>query len=244
MHPTATVLCTSGLAAEAKIAREAGFRVILGAGDRNRTEALIETAAPRADCLVSFGIAGALAPHLRSGDVIVSGEVIAEDRHWQGEGRFRRRLANLARVIGAVEGPVFGACTIRSTRTAKAHAWRETGALVVDLESAIVARIAASVGIPFIVLRAVADPAQRDLPPAALIPLAANGVPDVIRVVAEILARPSQLAGLLGLARETRRGLDALVGPARALGEFLGSAEARHSLFDMPGEHVLSRALT
>ena len=70
MHPTATVLCTSGLAAEAKIAREAGFRVILGAGDRDRTEALIETAAPRADCLVSFGVAGALAPHLRSGDVI------------------------------------------------------------------------------------------------------------------------------------------------------------------------------
>src|SRR5579863_8898476 len=138
IQPAATVLCTSGLAAEAKIARRAGFSVVLGAGDRDRTEALIETAAPCADCLVSFGVAGALAPHLRSGDVIVSGEVIAEDRQWQGEGLLRRRLGDLARSIGALEGPVFGAREIRATRESKARAWRDTGALVVDLESAIV----------------------------------------------------------------------------------------------------------
>lgn len=237
------MLCTSGLAAEARIARRAGFSVVLGAGDRDRTEALIETAAPRADCLVSFGVAGALDPHLRSGDVIVSGEVIAEDRQWQGEGLLRRRLGDLARSIGAIEGPVFGAREIRATRQAKARAWRDTGALVVDLESAIVGRIAAAVGIPFIVLRAVADPAQRDLPPAALIPLATNGMPDIGRVIAEIVARPWQIAGLAGLARETRRGLDALVGPARALGDFLGSAEARHGLFDVLREDELGRAL-
>ena len=243
MQLPATVLCTSGLAAEAKIARRAGFSVVLGAGDRDRTEALIETAAPGANCLVSFGVAGALAPHLKSGDVIISSEVIAEDRLWQGEAPFRRRLIDLARTIGAIEGPVFGAREVRATREQKAHAWRNTQALVVDLESAIVGRIAAAVGIPFIVLRAVADPAQRDLPPAALIPLAANGVPDVARVLAEVVARPWQIAGLAGLARETRRGLDALVGPARALGEFLGSPEARHRLFDMTREDVLGRAL-
>ena len=243
MHPAATVLCTSGLAAEARIARRAGFSVVLGAGDRERTESLIETAAPRANCLISFGVAGALSPQLRSGDVIVSAEVVGEGEEWRGEGGFQRRLIDRARAMGAIEGPVFGASQIHATRDSKAQAWRRTGALAVDLESAIVGRIAAAVGIPFIVLRAVADPATRELPPAALIPLAANGMPDLARVLAEIAARPWQIGGLIGLARETRRGLDALVAPARALGDFLAGVQARHGVFDVPREHVLGRPL-
>jgi adenosylhomocysteine nucleosidase len=243
MHPAATVLCTSGLAAEARIARRAGFSVVLGAGDRDRTESLVETAAPRANCLISFGVAGALAPHLRSGDVIVSGEVIGEDRLRRSESGVHRRLIDLACAIGAIEGPVFGASEIHATREAKAQAWRRTGALVVDLESAIVGRVAAAVGIPFIVLRAVADPASRDLPPAALIPLTANGMPDLARVMADVIARPWQIGGLVGLARETRRGLAALVAPVRALGDFLAGAQARHGVLDMPREHVLGRPL-
>ena len=62
MHRLSTVLCTSGLAAEAKIARAAGFPVVIGAGDRERTAALVESAVQGANCLISFGIAGALAP--------------------------------------------------------------------------------------------------------------------------------------------------------------------------------------
>jgi len=243
MHPAATVLCTSGLAAEARIARRAGFSVVLGAGDPARTESLVETAAPRADCLISFGVAGALSPRLRPGDVVVSGEVLGEDERWQGDGPFRRRLIAAARALGASEGPVFGADRILATPDQKAQAWRRTGALVVDMESAIVARIAAGLGIPFLVLRAVADPAERELPPAALIPLSANGMPDIGRVMAEIVARPWQIGGLMGLALETRRGLNALVGPARALGDLLAGPQPGHRFFDMPGEHVFGRSL-
>jgi adenosylhomocysteine nucleosidase len=243
MHPAATVLCTSGLAAEARIARRAGFSVVLGAGDPARTESLVETAAPRADCLISFGVAGALSPRLRSGDVVVSGEVVGASQHWQGDGPFRRRLIDVARSIGATEGPVYGADEIHATRRQKAAAWRETGALVVDLESAIVARIAAAVGIPFLVLRAVADPAHRELPPAALIPLAANGMPNLTRVLAEIIAHPAQIGSLIGLAWETRRGLDALAAPACALGDLLAGPQSGHRLFDVPREQVLGRPL-
>jgi adenosylhomocysteine nucleosidase len=69
---SAAAVCICGLAAEAKIARAAGFSVVIGAGDRNRTAALVESAVGRANCLVSFGVAGALAPQLRTGDVIIS----------------------------------------------------------------------------------------------------------------------------------------------------------------------------
>jgi hopanoid-associated phosphorylase len=217
MRTLAPVLCTSGLAAEARVARAAGFPVIVGAGDPLRTAALVAAAAGQARCLVSFGVAGGLAPHLRPGDVILSGEVIGDERRWQPDAAFQRQIAGWARHMGAHEGPVLGARDILASAINKAHAWRDTGALAVDLESAIVARTAETVGIPFLVLRTVADPANRKLPPAALIPLAADGTPALCRVMLEVLRQPRQIGELFGLARETRRALAALAGPARAL---------------------------
>src|SRR5689334_14087808 len=115
MHRLSTVLCTSGLAAEAKIARAAGFPVVIGAGDRERTAALVEDAVQQANCLMSFGIAGALAPHLRPGDVVISAEVVSDGNRWAAAELFRSRLAALARQIGAFEGAVFGAPSILAT---------------------------------------------------------------------------------------------------------------------------------
>src|SRR5271155_2710471 len=120
MRTLTPVLCTSGLAAEARVARAAGFQVIVGAGDPQRTAALVETAARQAKCLISFGIAGGLAPHLRPGDVVLSAEVIGEDRRWGPGEDFHCQLADLARRIGAAEGPVLGARNILATEGDKA----------------------------------------------------------------------------------------------------------------------------
>lgn len=217
MRTLIPVLCTSGLAAEAKIARSAGFQVIVGAGDPDRTATLVAAAARQAKCLVSFGVAGGLAPHLRPGDVILSTEVIDERRRWRPNASFHKEMTDLAPRIGAIAGSVLGACDIVATEEDKRRAWRDTGALAVDLESAIVARTAEAVGIPFLVLRTIADPATRELPPAALIPLAEDGTPAFRRVLADVLRQPRQIAALFGLARETRQALTALAGPARAL---------------------------
>ena len=217
MRTLTPVLCTSGLAAEARIARAAGFQVIVGAGDPRRTASLVQAAARHAKCLVSFGIAGGLAPHLRPGDVIVSGEVIGDGRRWGADPRFRREILDLAGRIDAVHGPVLGAEAILATEEDKARAWQTTGALAVDTESAIVARTAEAAGMPFLVLRTIADPATRAMPPAALIPLSETGHPAFMRVFGEVLRRPRQIAALFGLARETRQALTALPGPARAL---------------------------
>jgi hypothetical protein len=217
MQPPATVLCTSGLAVEAKIARGAGFSAVIRAGDRDRTAALVAAAAAQTNCLVSFGIAGGLAPELEPGTVIVSGEVVSEARHWAIEPGLRRQLSQFARSIGAVEGRVLGASSVLATQIEKRRAWIATRALAVDLESEIVARIATALGIPFVVLRTIADTARRDLPPASLIPLGPEGKPRVLRVLAGVLRRPVQLAGMIGLAQETRIALSALIGPARAL---------------------------
>jgi adenosylhomocysteine nucleosidase len=221
MHLVSTVLCTSGLAAEAKIARAAGFPVVIGAGDRERTAALVESVVQGASCLISFGIAGALAPDLQAGDVVISDEVVAEGERWQADPWFQARVGDLAGTIGAFRGPVFGASAILATEADKRRAWRETGALAVDLESDVVARIAAGAGIPFIVVRTIADSAWRELPPAALIPLSEVGTPKLARVLASVVRRPGQIRALIRLAWETRRALSALTGPAHILRELV-----------------------
>jgi len=223
MQPLATVLCTSGLAVEAKIARAAGFSVVIGAADRDRTAALVATAAAQTDCLVSFGIAGGLAPELKAGTVIISGEVVSERCHWTVAPPYRQQLTEFAHSIGAVYGRVFGATSIIATTAEKKRARATTRALAVDLESEIVASMATILGLPFIVLRAIADTARRDLPPASLVPLSVDGKPNVSRVFASVLRRPFQLAEMIGLAQETRMALSALIGPAQALRELVGA---------------------
>jgi hopanoid-associated phosphorylase len=217
-------LCTTGLAAEAKIARRAGLSAVVGAGDHRRTVAVVEAAAARAECLVSFGIAGALVPHLKPGDIILSTEVVDEDRRWLSSERLRPQITELAEELGATEGPVLGAQLVLATKADKRRAWQETGAIAVDLESVVVARAAAALGIPFVVLRAIADPATRELPPAALLPLQGDGRPMIGQVLASVVRRPQQLPTLLAVAREARQALAALVGPAHALNRVLARA--------------------
>jgi adenosylhomocysteine nucleosidase len=219
-----TILCTTGLAAEARIARRAGLPAVIGAGNHRRTVQVVEEAAAAAECLVSFGIAGALAPNLKPGDIILSTEVIDEDRRWLTGESLLERIPELVEQIGAIEGPVLGARRVVATKADKRRAWQETGAIAVDMESVVVARAAAALGIPFLVLRAIADPATRALPPAALLPLADDGTPDVRRVLGSVMRRPQQLPTLLAVAREALQALEALVEPARALHRVLASA--------------------
>jgi adenosylhomocysteine nucleosidase len=211
-----TVLCTTGLEAEARIARRAGLGAVVSAGDHRHTVKVVEEAGSAAECLVSFGIAGALKPGLRPGDIILSTEVIDEDRRWLSSDRLRPRIAGLVREIDAIEGPVLGSQMVVATKADKRRAWRETGAIAVDLESVLVARASAALGIPFVVLRAIADPAVRELPPAALVPLD-EGKPDIGQVLASVVRQPQQLPTLFTLAREARQALQALIGPAHAL---------------------------
>src|SRR5207245_1300012 len=120
-----------------------------------------------------------------------------DGRRWRADEGFQERVTRLTSEIGAYRGPVLGADVILPTELAKSRAWSETGALAVDLESAVVARIASQAGIPFLVVRTIADTAFRELPPAALIPLSQAGTPNLARVLASVLRRPQQIGTLI-----------------------------------------------
>ena len=217
------IAAVTGLEAEARIVRGMGIAAAASGGDSARTAAVAERMlASGAAALVSFGIAGALAPGLGSGTLLLPRRILDEgggaravDRAWHA----RTRTALSARGIPAVEDDLLGAALLVAVRAAKAELHRRTGAVAIDLESAAAGAVAARFGRPFLVVRAVADPADFDLPPAALVGIDAEGRTALLPVLGSILKGPGQIRDLVRLARHTRRALAALARAAPALTE-------------------------
>ena len=217
----------TGLSAEARIARQAGLAAAAGAGTADGTErairSLVEQGVPG---LVSFGIAGGLAPNLASGTLIAPAAVRAGngESHWV-DVEWHARLTRAAHAAGIplTVGGILGAEAIVASTSEKARLHRTTRAIAVDFESHRVARAAQRARLPFLVFRVIADTAQRELPPAALMPLTKTGRPSV-HVLGSIIARPGQISALLELARETRSALQALERAAVSLGAALRHA--------------------
>jgi adenosylhomocysteine nucleosidase len=134
------------------------------------------------------------------------GENFAVDETW------RRRVESMLVATGqrAESGVMLGAGAAAASPARKAALFQATGALAVDLESHLVARVAAAGKRPFLVLRAVADPASRSLPPAAVNGLDESGAPALGRVLVSVLREPAQIPALIRLAGDTRRALFAL----------------------------------
>jgi hypothetical protein len=100
--------------------------------------------------------------------------------------------------------------------------YAQTRAVAVDMESHIAAAIAAAHRIPFAAARVVIDPADRPLPPAALVGLRSDGTADVGAVFRSVLKQPSQLPALVRTALDARIASAALRRGRRVLGTGLG----------------------
>ena len=198
-----------GLEAEARLARRWGVPVAVGGGKSDGAARAASSLAPRVQGLVSFGLAGGLAPGLRAGTLIVPRRVVDADEAWDTD-------PALSAALGGTTGHVLlGGGMVLATVAEKASARAAIGADAVDLESAAVARVASRHGLPFAALRAVCDGAGRALPRAALVALDASGRIGAWRVTAAAAARPGEWGALLGLARDAARAR-AGVGGSRA----------------------------
>lgn len=161
---------------------------------------------------MSFGLAGGLDPALAPGAILVPPAVTLDANRWDADAALMEWLG------GPTAGSIHGGGHIVATAAAKAALHASTGAVAVDLESAAVARAALQHALPFAVLRAVCDPASRDLPHAALVALDGAGTIRGWRVASAVLSRPWEIPALIGLARDAARGRRALVTRVRALG--------------------------
>lgn len=219
MSRHAGVVAVTCLALEARIARGPGVSVLCNHSLELAT-GLSAAIARGVSGIISFGIAGGLAPHLVPGDwVVASGvrngnDVIATDRPWT------QRLLEM--LPGAVHAEVAGADAVVASAEEKRGLHRETGAAAVDMESHIAAKIAADHRIPFVACRVIIDPAHRTLPPAATLGLRLDGTPDVPAVFRSLRQKPSQLPDLIRVASDAYIARRALRSGRRQLGIGLG----------------------
>ncbi|MBB5692305.1 phosphorylase family protein [Muricoccus pecuniae] len=209
----APVLLATGLLREARILAGPGVTVVAGGGDHARLEAALDRLAPGARGILSIGIAGALAPGLRPGDWVVADN--GTDPGWA------TRLAAL--LPGARSGPILGMEAMVAEAAGKAALHRETGALAVDMESHVAARVARRHNLPFAAARAISDAADRSLPPAARVGMRPDGGMDLPAVLRDLARDPRQIPALIRTGWEAERGFRALLRGRDRLGPGLAA---------------------
>ena len=177
-----------------------------------------------ATALVSFGLAGGLDPALGKGAVLIPEVVLAPDgARFRADAGWRSRLANcISPTMPCGDGPIAGVETLVASAIAKRHMFETTQAAAVDMESHVVAAAAAEYRLPFIALRAIADPAKRSIPTAARAGLRANGYIDPLGVIGRLLSRPEEVPSVVSLTFDVRAGLRALCRVAVLGGPNLG----------------------
>jgi len=217
------ILAATGLQRERRIVAGPDIEAIASGGDPVRLEAMLDRLAGTASGIISIGIAGALAVGLPVGQwvvadaVLVDGESLPTDAAWTG------RLA--ARLPEAARGGLLGVNAMVADATQKASLHSTTGAVAVDMESHIVARVARRHRLPFAAARVISDAAHHDLPPAALVGMKSDGGMDLPAVLRSLLANPGQLPALIRTGLEAERGFRALLRGHRRLGPGLGGPD-------------------
>ncbi len=231
-----TLLAVTGLKREALIAGGPGVVAVAGGGDAKGLAEKLGALHGDIKGVISFGLAGALSPLLKVGDIIIGesvqvfrprarhgalavgrgsnpGEPSAGAGSRASEGRRGEivrceeawRVALAAKLPDAHQGPVVASETIVESPERKAALYAKTGALAVDMESAVAARFAQARKLPFAVLRVISDDANHVLPPAALTAMKPDGGTAVGRVLVSLLRHPLQLPALVRTGRTSNK---------------------------------------
>lgn len=211
-----TVLAVTGLKREAEIVGGPGVVAVAGGGDTVSLQQKLDALHGDIKGVISVGLAGGLSPLVKVGEVVIADRVIQGREIWRCSDIWRVALA--AKLAHAHQGSVAGSDTILENAGAKAALYESTGALAVDMESAIAARFAAKRNLPFAVLRVISDDAAHVLPPAALVAMKPNGGIAIGRVLGSLLRHPLQVAALIRTARASNKAFKELLRCANLCG--------------------------
>jgi adenosylhomocysteine nucleosidase len=168
--------------------------------------------------LMSFGLAGGLDPSLSAGRVVIPSEVISRDgARFHTSVDWRERLSTaVGAQLSVAAGKLLTSLEAIDTPAAKAAAFRDTGAVAVDMESLAVARVAAGHNLPFVAVRVIVDTATDELP-RAVVAASAGGQVRIWRLMGGLAMAPAELMGLIRLARRYRAAIRSLGEVARAV---------------------------
>ena len=145
--------------------------LVVSHGDPGRARTGARQLASRgARAIISFGPAVGLAPLLRPGDLVIadcvvlpSGETLATDRAWRS-----RLVSCLSPLNPNLKVARLAGCDrLPASAGEKRTAFQMTFAAALDSESHAIAEVAQAAHLPFLALRAIADPAEQSRPRAA-----------------------------------------------------------------------------
>lgn len=214
------ILAVTGLERERRLLAGPGIEAVAGGGDHARLEETLGRLAAGADGIISIGIAGGLAPGLSPGRWVVANAVVDDRGALPTDPDWSEWL--VSRLPGAQRALLLGVDAVVAAAAQKAELHRTSGAVAVDMESHVVARIAARHHLPFVAARVISDAAHRTLPPAARVGMRRDGRVDLRAVLQSLLASPWQLPALIRTGLEAERGFRALGRGRRRLGAGLG----------------------
>ncbi len=159
--------------------------------------------------LMSFGLAGGLAPMHGTGTLLLprtilrlpatdSSEGITVDSRWHMalSSRFKRDLSSIL-----ATGPLVSSAHVVSGTADKKALHDLLGAAGVDMESYAVAEVAAKHGVPFIAFRMIMDPVTQSIPAPLRAAMTEDGDVDTMAGVKALLRAPM----LIGEARRLQR---------------------------------------
>lgn len=172
-----------------------------GAGAENARKAAETLVLQGATHLMSWGCAAALSPELKSGDLTLASTLLDAnhvqinlDSDWH-----KNVKTLLANYLPIHSGALLESKDIVSLSSDKKQLHKKTQAIVLDMESVAVAKVAQEKNLPFLAIRAIADPVTMDLPKAVNVAMSDKGKVLISPLLKYLLLHPSELAGLIKL---------------------------------------------
>jgi adenosylhomocysteine nucleosidase len=209
-----------GLAFEARIAAGPGMNVICSGDGQDLAGSVTRAITPDCRGLVSFGVAGGLDPNLKPGACVVASAIVSGNTRMPTDHHWSQQL--IKTIPDAVYGILAGVGVPVAEPSAKRALHEKTGAIAVDMESHVVAKVAAAHGLPMAAIRVITDPAMRALPEAVLAAMRPDGTTSITALIRSLMRKPRELPALVQTALDARAARSTLLRGRQLLGPGLG----------------------
>ena len=172
-----------------------------GTGPDNAKNAAEQLISKGSKQLVSWGCAAALDASLKPGDLALPKTLLTESQQklpiepkWH-----QHAVRTLSPHFKLLTGCLMESRHIVSSGRKKAVLHHATRCQTVDMESAAIAKVAEHAKIPFLAIRAIADPADMSLPEAITHALNEEGEIEMKKLLGFLATHPYELGGLIKL---------------------------------------------
>ena len=176
--------------------------VLSGMGSENVAAAIDVLLAEKVEGLVSFGTAGALGNDLKSGDIVIPANIVnANDEHQDISSIWRDNVIQKLETCPSVihHGDIVTTSNVIANSADKQALREKTGAIAVDMESALISSAATLHNLPVIVIRVIVDEADTSIPTKVLDNTDAFGEVAIMGLMGAILTQPSLIKDLINL---------------------------------------------